>query len=247
MSLLCKPGEPQTLALDENLASARVYKLATPTTIGRIRFRRMIAEAGGRHYGTIPMLGAMRASIEKVFGSGEPSRSSSEAVAQKNEARDALTAAVDAQRTRILEFWTDAGNGKFDALETGTAEPALLEEFRTRQLAIVEGANGLANTQRILIDADPGFAAMVADEDAFPLIRGIVAAQLFMVSWSGIEGECSKGPDALLSEDSLARIPESDLPAIGAKAEAMMALDKAQKKASVSPAPGDSAGGTSST
>lgn len=238
MSLLLKPGDPEPLTIGD-----RTYYLAVPTTVGRVRFRKLVTEAGGRQHGQLRLLDALAASVSKLMAQDEV------------EMRNALLAKIRAHREALVDYLTFVVQNEAALMSAGLpVDDPLRVEFRTRSKAVSEGATGLQGTEAIVIENDPAYAAMVADDQAFATIKGIAAANCLLVGWNGskpdgtpiFDGKPERANN-LLSEDSLAQIPEGDFPIIAAKAESLCSLSAAQKKASVSPVPAASAGETSTT
>jgi hypothetical protein len=225
-SLLLHPSIPESLTLGVG-DKAKTYLLRTPSVMDRARYRRAIAEAGARRSGPVGLLDALSRSVASLMAESD------------DDVRGAVLAKIAAYREKLAAYAEAARDGEYDT-DDGKARAA------TDLLDLVKSGEALRAIEDAARGGDPKYAAQCADDEAYFGFAGVVGARMFLVGWTGFDGDVARGPEGA-TEATLAKIPEGHFPAIGLKLETMLNLSETQRKNSVSPPAGLSGGNSSTT
>lgn len=225
MTLLVDPKQPEPITIGD-----RTYMMRPATVAERSRWRRAIAAAGGRQHGPAGLLNCLSAGVRLLMKDSAP------------EIRDAVLAKVDAQRDRIIDFFQAARA----SAATGDDSAAERDAFIAAGRAMNEGDADLAVIVAEVTANYPAYAQMVADEATYWPICGLEALRMFCTGWTGIGAPCERGAGGL-TDESLAEVPEGDLPTIGSLYENLIRVTPSQRKNLLSRRHSSPAGETSST
>lgn len=196
------PKQPHRLTL--SWAPSIAYLLKVPTVFERGRYRHALAAAGARRHTTQAMAAELRRGVVAVLAGDD----------------------MAAPREKLLE--------EIDGLTADLAAAVALigqdEAFAEAWAAVVAREQVIDALAAGIRDAYPPYAAMIADNEVYPTLSGLVAAQMFLLGWEGITHPFVRTAQGTLSEESLKAIPELHLASIGAEIEKLLAPTDAQAK-----------------
>lgn len=197
-------------------ASRRSYVLRTPLVLDRARLERETVAAGGRRVGIFDTIAELRAAALEVLDADDPDRA-------------AMLTAIDAYRARIL----------------AAAEAVQGSRGDDREAALRQWSETISDPAMNALTIDmrrhwPRLRELEADALVYPLIRGTVAARLFLVDWRGFEGRLRRDARGV-HDESIAAIPEAHLVGIGGFVESLFGPTETERKNSASPHGGGSA------
>ena len=192
----------ETFVFEPASGSARKYVLRRASVADKMRFHSEVRRAGGRQWGMVEILEAVRDGVRQILPEGDEDRLDYEGLIQAQlDKFDLFRHAVDDdERGRLL----------VDAFDI----PPLLEDLS-------------ATVERHY----PRLAGMNADNLAYPGVAGAVACSMFLVEWEGVNAPLVRRLGKL-SDESLNAIPADDITAIGYRVQAEMAASENEKKAS---------------
>lgn len=234
MSKLLDPKQPIRFQpeLEKNRPEAerRAYLLRVPLVKDRVKLRALTRELGGAPLTDAERMLAMSLALNRLSAEAEP-----------GQLDDAMAAMV-----KVGELF-DAFRVAYQASVDNPGDSELVVASANALQAWSNGLAALAALEEAIEAADPVYRRLVGAAAAFPLARGTAAAMLLLVGWEGYgERPPRRVPGGLIDQESLARIPERDLIAIGAEAERLLAPSEAEAKNSESPSPGQSSATASS-
>jgi len=199
------------------------YLLRVPTPADRPRFRHALVAEGARTHTEFELLAGLEAGIREVFAGDELAA-----------LRERALGLVEAQRAKMLAW--------LEARETGEIsrfnDP---DEFLRAYFAAFTPAPELVDVQRDVADGSARFARLLADRAVFRELRGLLAAQMFLVGWEGLPDPVNGGPAVFtrgaagVPLHALACIPSADVESIGDEIDRLLEPGDAQRGNSRSP------------
>lgn len=200
MAKLLDPKVPERFPAPDGTARALLVRV--PTVADRARYRREVRSAGGRQWRVGELWRALRDGVAALAEHGD--------VAEE-------LAHVDDCLARLAELGATL-TGDVDEAAKRAAVDAVMALLADPRMAEIEQA---------VLPAYPRLRAMIADNETWGEVRGMVAARLLVVGWEGLPGEPRRGPQGL-AEDSLAAIPEAWLAPLGEFVEKLLAPTEAE-------------------
>ncbi len=197
--------------------SGRVYFARKPAVIDRVRLRAEMARVEARSWGMLDILTGMGIAAREVLADDQAGLDAAMVLIQ-----DRLTVISDLLeevRAERMAAWSDEFAAAWaDACALPPALTDLADELARRH---------------------ERFGRIVADNAAFPLARGLAYARVLLTGWDGVPAAMQRQA-GLVSEASLALIPDGHLIEIGAAIEAALTPSRHEKKASPLPSGGPS-------
>lgn len=191
-------------------ADAPVYLIATPSPIGRARYRQALIAEGLRYWSRKAFCAAARAWLEEI-------------------GPDNLDDLLDVVGgVEALDESEPAGG-----LDTGDAGEAARDddEAAARAGLLIKWGEISA----MLAEQSPRVAKMAADNKLFLDAAPYIAASMFLQGWENLPATFRRGPDRLVPMELLAELDEADLGAAWLKIMSLMNVTAAQRKNSASP------------
>lgn len=190
----------------EGEADAPVYLIATPTPMGRARYRQAMLAEGLRYWSRTAFCAAARDWLEQI--------------APEN--LEELLEVVSGIETLTDE--TEATSG---------ADPdARPVEPDSERLTLLAKWGELST---MLTEQSPRVAKMAGDNKLFLDMTPYLAASLFVVGWENVPVAFRRGADRLVPMELLGELDEGDLGAVWLKIMSLMDVTAAQRKNSASP------------
>lgn len=202
--MLPDPRTPHRLAITWSPGTA--YLLKVPTVYERARYRQQLAAHGARRHGTAALAAELRRGIEAVMAGDDVA-----------EARAALLAAVDAGQAAFDQALALVAQGD-DAAVAEAWDAAVAHD---RKLEVLAAA---------VHDGHEPYRAMLADNQVYWQVAGLVAAKLFLAGWEGIDVPFRRNTQGVVPDELLAVIPEAHLPVISRELEGLLAPGEARAK-----------------
>ena len=195
---------PEWTPAGQDEATAKTYVFRVPLLLDRARFEREIVAAGGRRVGVFDTIGELANAARSLLAEDDPDRESFLAMIEAyrgrlKETAEAVQAARGDEREAALKAWIDA-----------------LGDQRMNELTVE------------LRKHWPALRDLEADALVYPLIRGTVAARMFLVDWRGFADKLKR--DARGVRDvSLAQIPEAHLIGLGSFVDTLFAPTETER------------------
>lgn len=197
--ILASPNDrPEFTPAGQDEATAKTYILRVPLLLDRARFERETIAAGGRRVGVFDTIAELGNAARALLAEDDPDRA-------------AFLASIEAYRTRLKE----------------TAEAVQAARGDERDAALKAWIEALSDPRMNELTIElrkhwPPLRDLEADAMTFPLVRGMVAARMFLIEWRGFEGKLKR--DARGAHDeSLSKIPEAHLIGLGSFVESLFA------------------------
>jgi hypothetical protein len=178
-----------------------VYYLRVPTVFDRSEFRRGLARRKAQQWTALDLLDAFDTGLRRILH--EPG--------DKKEL-DSLLNESAKFRENVAAFFEDWREGGLDELSP---------ERQAKELDRTVMPPRLSAAAEAVADGHEPYQRMLADNLVYSERAGLVAAQLFLVGWEGVEVEFERGLGGV-SDAMLEAVPVVDLIAIGAQVGRMI-------------------------
>lgn len=191
---------------------APVYLLAVPTIRSRAAFRRELQAEGVVFSDDDTVFQALRDAVGRQF---DPDTN------------------VDLQRVfdRFVQARRDAreaAENKPSPVEGAEPVPETAEEAEQRQ-NLEALARQMADLEQEMRRADPAYARVLADNAHYTTIVPLLAAQMFLRGWEGLDAKFMRRGDRA-TDECLMKVPENDLLQVGWHVMGLFQVSEAQAK-----------------
>ncbi|HYE49590.1 MAG TPA: hypothetical protein VEB20_08365 [Azospirillaceae bacterium] len=201
-----------------------VYQIRVPSVSEEARYERLVAEAGGRQWTLPQLLVTLVEGVKAILPDPDDAE------------RAAILAEIDGIRGRLIEAGERVKVARADWLRATPPDAAALQPM-AEALAAWSAAVAdprLLELIEIVSAHHPRLAGMAADNRTWPLVRGAVAARLYVVGWEGLPHACRTGLTGL-KEESVRAIPPAHREAIGHFVDGLFGPTEVEAKNSESP------------
>jgi hypothetical protein len=197
--ILASPNDrPEFTPAGQDEATAKTYVVRVPLLLDRARFERETIAAGGRRVGVFDTIAELANAARALLAEDDPDRA-------------AFLASIDGFRARLKE----------------TAEAVQAARGEEREAALKSWVEALSDQRMNDLTVElrkhwPALRDLEADAMTYPLVRGMVAARMFLVSWRGYDAKLKRDARGV-HDESLIRIPEAHLIGLGSFVENLFA------------------------
>ncbi|EKE70895.1 hypothetical protein [Oceanibaculum indicum] len=211
-SILSDPAKPVPMIPSDQVRlpvrDRITYWLRLPTVTDRVAFPREVAEAGGINHSNDVMLAALVDGVKQIM----PNHAAEQA---------RLLEIIAEQRAKADEFGRRILSRELDF----EADPAGF----MAAMAATGPSSAIKEIEAVVQRHWAHYRGLIADRETYPLVRGLVAARLFLTGWDNMPGRDGKPvafPDPVppggVPDDLLSLLPSAHLVEIGQEIQRLL-------------------------
>lgn len=192
----------------------RAYHLRIPSRADQIKYRRALAATGASFHRASDLCDALENAFKRLAS---------------DDARPGIVSLIDSYR--------DANDAFVALIVEADDEDMKSQAVADARASMQAAAAALEPYARAARSGDPVYAGMLADNEVYWDLAGLVASRMFLVAWEGIAAEFPpRGIDGL-GDAGIDIIPAADLGLIGIGYDAMTRISPARRKNSATASP----------